>query len=848
MSYDVRYAYLSQLVYSVSKPQEGDGMHYIDPAGGAWTLNMFGSNSSNGYQGAVFVNVDTHEVVMVNRGTQASPFTPGESLLDVANDLAMGVGRLPEQFNSAKALYDDAAHLASELGLNPANIVITGHSLGGSLAQLLGATYGNPTETFNAYGAGNIQVNIPPSNYSNINNHVDHFDPVSILPGSKMLGNTLDYLLPGDSFFESDVGKVAAALLPTAISEQLISRTLTSHGIGNFVNAQLSAQSGNPVSIDVFSPLATDWFKQLGQKLGSSIYDWTHTNHAQIDPHKISFNTYLLSFIQLRTDPLSLDINGDGKIETVVSNGLGGPLFDLNNDGIRTATGWVGGNDGFLVRQGINSGSITNGAALFGDNTTLSNGGKATNGFNALADMDSNGDAKVDALDTGFGDLRVWRDLNQDGLCDDQELFTLAQLGIQSLNTGVDFTANTPLPGGVQTQTGSYTRSDGSAVMMADIDLYQDTFHLQYTDHLAIPEALQSLPDVEGIGRLRNLREAASLSPALADALARFSAADTHAAQKAVIGEVLLEWAKTDPSYTANGVLFHSGLGGEFPDSNSTNIIYYSIWGVPTLNSSNDPGIPLNSASVAKIRFIDAVRSAHTTDIWNTSQGNSLQQITSSFDYLSNAIYESLLTQTRLKKYLDAVDLIIDNNGIHFDFSSLQQLLASRYAQDHLNTIADLYYLNKTSGSALEQLGWMDSTTTLHDMVMGAQSDTNLQPLLIELNIMLVSGNATGTNADDTIYSTNGLGAISGGAGNDTVVGGDGGQTIHGDQGNDRLHGGTGNDTLMGGGGNDTLVAGAGDDVLWAGGGLSFVGTDESYRENGSNTLEGGTGSDKLHG
>jgi len=41
-------------------------------------------------------------------------------------------------------------------------------------------------------------------------------------------------------------------------------------------------------------------------------------------------------------------------------------------------------------------------------------------------------------------------------------------------------------------------------------------------DHLTVPEALQSLPDVEGIGRLRNLREAASLLPALA----RFSAAD----------------------------------------------------------------------------------------------------------------------------------------------------------------------------------------------------------------------------------------------------------------------------------------------------------------------------------
>ncbi len=48
-----------------------------------------------------------------------------------------------------------------------------------------------------------------------------------------------------------------------------------------------------------------------------------------------------------RRDPLAIDLDGDG-IETV---GIGNPpiLFDHNNDGIKTGTGWLNGDDAWLV-------------------------------------------------------------------------------------------------------------------------------------------------------------------------------------------------------------------------------------------------------------------------------------------------------------------------------------------------------------------------------------------------------------------------------------------------------------------------------------------------------------------
>jgi hypothetical protein len=83
-----------------------------------------------------------------------------------------------------------------------------------------------------------------------------------------------------------------------------------------------------------------------------------------------------------RYDPLVLDLDGDG-IETVGVNATTHILFDHNNDGIKTGTGWVNGDDGLLVLDRNGNGVIDNGSELFGDGTMV-NGIKATDGFSAL--------------------------------------------------------------------------------------------------------------------------------------------------------------------------------------------------------------------------------------------------------------------------------------------------------------------------------------------------------------------------------------------------------------------------------------------------------------------------------
>lgn len=64
-------------------------------------------------------------------------------------------------------------------------------------------------------------------------------------------------------------------------------------------------------------------------------------------------------------------------------------------------------------------------------------------------------------------------------------------------------TRKTALAGCIQNQTSSFTRTTHT---LADINLPQDTWHSRYIDQIAVPAALQHLPNISGLGRLRDLQ------------------------------------------------------------------------------------------------------------------------------------------------------------------------------------------------------------------------------------------------------------------------------------------------------------------------------------------------------
>ena len=159
--------------------------------------------------------------------------------------------------------------------------------------------------------------------------------------------------------------------------------------------------------------------------------------------------------------------------------------LDANADTVKTGTAWAAADDGLLVWDRNGNGSIDSGRELFGDETILANGQKAANGFAALAELDTGslvngvmvgaGDGKFDAKDAQYANLRVWRDLNQDGISQAGELQTLAQSGVQSINL-TSTASSTSYANGNATlvQTGSFTRTDGSAGQAGSFILAQD--------------------------------------------------------------------------------------------------------------------------------------------------------------------------------------------------------------------------------------------------------------------------------------------------------------------------------------------------------------------------------------
>lgn len=134
--------------------------------------------------------------------------------------------------------------------------------------------------------------------------------------------------------------------------------------------------------------------------------------------------------------PIIIDTTGAGFHLTDAKHGV---LFNLSDEGPKQYA-WTQDEsaNAFLVLDRNGNGFIDDGSELFGNRTPqpLTSG---RNGFAALAvfdlpDQGGNNDGIIDSQDRIFSKLRLWRDLNHNGLSEANELFTLDQLGIESIS------------------------------------------------------------------------------------------------------------------------------------------------------------------------------------------------------------------------------------------------------------------------------------------------------------------------------------------------------------------------------------------------------------------------------
>jgi Ca2+-binding RTX toxin-like protein len=565
--------------------------------------------------------------------------------------------------------------------------------------------------------------------------------------------------------------------------------------------------------------------------------------------------------VMRRIDPLALDLDGDG-VETVGITADKKILFDHNSDGIRAATGWVKSDDALLVLDRNGNGSIDNGSELFGVDTLLSNGQKATTGFAALADLDSNRDGVFNSADAKYAQIQLWRDLDQDGMSNSGELQTLAEAGIASINLNSVVNRRDLGNGNVQTDTANFTRTDGGIGTAANLDFASNAFYREFGDNIALTSEAARMPNLRGAGMVRDLQEAASIDAKLIQDVNGLSGLSRVDAMNQ-LDQLLQDWAGTAnfktsqqraadmgvkllfsvPDATATEMIAIQRLGGgpsnltgvlaelgvtlerynivkekvaamgrmisvleafngqtflDFPDSGG--VADGTAFSVPQVNiiSSDNNGEPISSLASSPVVVSSLL----------PGQGNLLRR---SYATLKESVYADLVGPVRLKSYLDAVSLKIDASGISMDFTALDAKLDSAYKNDPIETFIDCLDLQKCI-DPLSKMGWQGAAK-----LVGWASDIASKGQLDQLKSSLVIAYAECSNGVPEIrVGTTSADTISAGKTDDIVIGLSGNDSLYGNAGNDILDGGAGNDSLLGGEGNDVYLfnRGSGQDMV----------------------------------
>lgn len=131
---------------SIPYAQLADAIYDFDNVTvGSWDL-IVSNGKNSGMDAGVYKNRDTDELALVFRGTETCNFPCS---LDVARDIladtAIGIGTVSDQFKDA---FNFARDIISRYP--GSKITVAGHSLGGGLAQAVGATLGLETFAFNS--------------------------------------------------------------------------------------------------------------------------------------------------------------------------------------------------------------------------------------------------------------------------------------------------------------------------------------------------------------------------------------------------------------------------------------------------------------------------------------------------------------------------------------------------------------------------------------------------------------------------------------------------------------------------------------------------------------------------
>ncbi len=592
-----------------------------------------------------------------------------------------------------------------------------------------------------------------------------------------------------------------------------------------------------------------DWIND--KNIGGWVYDISHVSpFANQGFSRARNNAY-------PKDPLALDLDGDG-IETLGAADATTILFNHNGDNTANGTGWLKPDDGWLVFDRNGNGTIDDGSELFGVNTQKAPGVLATSGFDALSALDDNSDGVFNSSDAQFANVRVWRDLNQDGVSQANELASLADLNITAINLAHDQERVDLGNGNARIGSGTFLRADGSVGHAYNLALQDNPFYRRFTDSIPLTEQAKALPNMMGSGLVRDMREVASMQTAEGQAFAAkldaYSKLTSRADQMSALDDLIQAWSRFSNEQQRNGRL-------EFRDGVPTLVYTIEPWQsgdidaqgwIGTLEKFNgttflhiappDPNSPSGLPSGGGGGGSGAIAGPQSVPI--ALSAAQYADLTAAYSALKDSVYGALVAQTRLKPYLDQIQLQINSDGLSFDLAALDGMLNNKHSTDSLAATQDLIELLKyvpsigelsKNWNGLDKLKQWVSTADA-TLIAALQPDFNIYSGVIpasltgKVDIVIAGDNPLSVSSGDDsdfIWSGNSNDVINGNSGVDFLSSGSGNDTVDGGSGNDRIYAGDGNDLIFGGDGGDLIDAGAGNDSIYGeAGGIGTSGSD----------------------
>ncbi len=599
------------------------------------------------------------------------------------------------------------------------------------------------------------------------------------------------------------------------------------------------------------------------------------------------------------SSPLVLDINKDGTINTTdkIVN------FDLDNNGYAELTSWVSSEDGILVYDKNNNGVIDNGSELFGNNTTLSTGKLATNGFIALSDYDLNKDGKIDSNDAIYSLLNVWQDLNQNGISEAEEMLTLSELNIDTINTTYTTSSTIDQYGNEHKQIGTFT-SNGETYNINDVWFRVDKANTIDLNQVEISEEIVKLPDIKGFGNVSSLHQA--MAKDSTGELQRVIEEFIETKNKALIDEIIFKWTNVyDVNIASRGTYLSDArileamenlTGEEFnhngnknPGANSSNIIinaYINFKDFVIRSLSKDYQstylslIEINKNTDGTTTFdvsklISFIKVSYIVDTENTLSNITDLMLTiklnkEEFGIVGNAINSYITNNPSdfyyLDEYLKGFSKFFSDMSIYsenrFDTSTFvvgsnnnENIYGSRESDTFVGEKGDDYFSgNYGRDTYLFKLG--DGNDTILESGISTEDDKIVfgkgikkEDINIEINgndlLLKYSDNDSITIKAWNDISSKRVEYFYFESGDIQSIYDEGFYNIvlNGSTSGSRMHGLGGDDTIYGNGGDDMIYAGAGNDHI-----VTKNGKDSIYGEEGNDIVYAGGGDDYVIG